>query len=282
MRTRTLVVAAATALTGAALAAAPLHSADAAHPLTHRDLVAPTITVNTTGQHGTTLSASSTTPGGVVFDLVGKGGVDVVTFNDGYSIADLAKDAKKLFSGDVKTVRRVDKEVVFWGGEQASLKGGAEFGIDLPAGTYYVLNIDKGSFATLTVTGTPTGAALPATSGKVSYVHTMDYKVPSSLPKNGWIQFDNKSTEPHFTDFQKVKQGTTAQQVAAYLKGGAQGQPAFALGEFHGNLPLSPGHGFEWYIDATKGEYATLCWWPSKQTGMPHALMGMFALTQLK
>ena len=281
MRPRTLVTTAATLLAAGALAAAPLHSADAARTAADRDVAAPVITVTTSGHTGTSLSASSVAPGGVVFDLVGRGGVDVLTFNHGYSMGDLAKDAKKLFSGDVKTVRRVDKDIVFWGGARATFKGTTQFAMDLPAGTYYVVNLDKGSYAALTVTGTPTGATLPAPDGKVSYVHAMDYKMPQTLTKQGWITFTKKSSEPHFTDLDKVKKGTTARQVAAFVEGGAQGQPAFLLGEFHGNMPVSPGHSFEWYLDATKGEYVALCWWPSKHTGMPHVLMGMFALTQL-
>jgi hypothetical protein len=281
-RPRTVTTAGAL-LVGAVLAAVPSHAAHAAAASAHRDTTAPTITVTTSGQSGsTTLSTSSITPGGVMFDLVGRGSVDVITFHGHYTLADLSKDAKKLFSGDVKTVRRVDKHVVFWGGAPASRKAPSLVGMDLPAGTYYVVNLDKATYATLTVSGPPEARALPAPGGTIKYVHDMTFRIRGTLPKQGWVDMRNKATEPHFTDLQKVKKGTTAHQVRTWLKNGASGQPSWGLAEFHGNMPVSPDHSFEWYLDASKGEYVALCWWPSDETGMPHALMGMFGLAQVR
>jgi hypothetical protein len=273
MRARTLVL----ALT---LAGAPLAAPAGAGAAPERD-VAPLVVTVDTGPSQTTLSTTTVTPGPVILDLVGRGGVDVVTFRHGYTVADLAKDAKKLFAGSVKVVRRVDRGVVFWGGTQAT-GDGAQIAMDLPAGDYTVLNIDKGTLATLTVAGTPEARSLPASGGTIRYVHAMDYRLPATLPHRGWITVTNDSSEPHFTDLEKVKKGTTAAQIGAYLDHGAHGQPPFASGEQHGNLPLSPGHSFSWWVDASRGSYAALCFWPSKKTGMPHALMGMYALTRLR
>jgi hypothetical protein len=79
-----------------------------------------------------------------------------------------------------------------------------------------------------------------------------------------------------------VKASTTRQQVQAYFDSGAQGQPAWALKEMAGTLVVGPGHTVLWRHDVPRGKYVEMCWWPSKDDGMPHAMMGMWALTRLR
>jgi hypothetical protein len=45
---------------------------------------------------------------------------------------------------------------------------------------------------------------------------------------------------------------------------------------------ISPGHTIVWKYHAPKGRYLALCFYPDKDTGVPHAFMGMFALLNLK
>ena len=284
MRTRSALAASALLATATLAAAAGLTggAAHAAHPSRHPTTaraVELDITVTSTK---TTVTISSTTfaPGNTVFDIVGKGGLEILSLKPGYTIENLFKDARKLFSGDVKTVRKIDKKVTFWGGAQGS-KGGAHFAINLPAGSYYAANLDRGNAAPFTVTGTPVARDLPASGGKVKMVKEHTFHADASLPAKGWITITNKAAEPHFVDFAKVKKGTTAAQVRAFLLSGAEGNPPWALHEFHEALVVSPGHTFEYNLDASKGEYVELCFYPSKKTGMPHSLMGMFDISQM-
>ena len=44
---------------------------------------------------------------------------------------------------------------------------------------------------------------------------------------------------------------------------------------------ISPGHRFLWAFDVPRGRYAALCFFPSKDDGQPHAVMGMHAVFNL-
>jgi hypothetical protein len=107
------------------------------------------------------------------------------------------------------------------------------------------------------------------------------FPAPSGLPNAGWLKQTNHAVEPHFMDFQQVKKSTTRAHVKKFFDNGAKGQPSFGLPATAGTLIVSPGHTIVWKYTLPKGKYVVACFWPSKKTGMPHALMGMWNLLSL-
>jgi hypothetical protein len=70
--------------------------------------------------------------------------------------------------------------------------------------------------------------------------------------------------------------------VAKWIKSGANGQPPFQLHGSNGLGVISPGRVGAWRIDMPAGRYLIACFWPDRFTGMPHFLMGMWNLVDLK
>lgn len=268
-------------LTGAAAAPAHLLSA---RPAPAARAVAPTVTIEV-GKDALTTS-HRVTPGNTVFQVRrhgGGGGVDLVRLRAGYTLQDVASDFQKLYSGDLKAINRIDHKVVFFGGVPTPSADGdaAAFGTYVPAGDYYLVNFDKGTASPLRVRGQVQARALPSAQDSLDYVGDMRFDTVRTL-HNGWITQTNTTDEPHFTVLNKVKPGTTRQEVKKYFDSGNQAKPPFALKESQENLPLSPGHTVHWLVRESTGSYAALCFWPSDENGMPHATMGMYELLQLR
>lgn len=236
---------------------------------------------------GPVVSAPVIRPGKTLFSLTrnGSGGsVEVLRLKPGYSISQAGKDFGKLFSGNVPAIKRVDQNVVFYGGMPTpKTKGTAnQFGVDIDkAGLYYVVNVDKNTLTTFRAKGSHQKRALPATHGYLNMKGKESFSVPKTDPHQGWMKTANNATEPHFIVLQQVKESTTLADIKAFFAAGGKGQPAFALPGSTDTLIVGPGHTMVWKYAVPKGKYATLCFWPSKTTGMPHAFMGMYSLLHL-
>ncbi len=98
-------------------------------------------------------------------------------------------------------------------------------------------------------------------------------------PASGWMSTKNKAAEPHFVDIEQVKKGTKNSDITALFQGGPNVFKKNGAATDTG--VISPGHHFLWAYHLKKGKYAVLCFWPSKDDGMPHALMGMHIVTKL-
>jgi hypothetical protein len=272
---------------GAAEASGTHHTSDRAGAKTL------TITIKTkAGQIH--LSDAKFRPGKTVFKVKphGKGGdLQVLRLRKGYSVGQAFADVGAAFGGDVKAVRRVDRNIVFYGGTVMAPKGGDPtfwgVKIDKP-GTYYVVNVDSNALTTFKVKGTMQKRHLPKPDGWINAVSINNgagnaFRVGKHNPKSGWMSTANKAKEPHFVDLGHVKKSTTKRQVRKFFMKGAQSAPRFMAkdGAFMSTGIISPGKTFVWSYDLPRGKYLVDCFWPSKADGMPHALMGMWKLTHL-
>ena len=243
-----------------------------------------------------TLSDSNIRPGNTVFKVKNRGTrglVQVLRLRNGYTLSDANNDIPQLFTDpptpdSIAAVNRVDKNIVFYGGMGAPKKPSDRASkwavrIDKP-GTYYVVNLDKNLLATLTVAGAPQKRALPHSSGRINAVSTHhgrgnDFKAGKHNAARGWMSTTNKALEPHFVEVDQVKPGTKDKDVTRMFHGG----PVVFVR--HGGSAntgvISPGHRFLWAYHVPQGRYAAMCFWPSKRNGMPHAFMGMHAVTNL-
>jgi hypothetical protein len=294
MHTRSKAAATALLLTAATAGLALSHgSAEAQgshHPSAAR-VATPTVTI-TSKKAGPKLSVDRIRPGNTLFKVVrgGAGGsMQVLRLKKGYSFKKAASDFGKAFgqTTDVQAVRRIDKNVVFYGGMPVPAKGDKPniWGVDIDkAGKYFVLNLDKNTLAVLVAKGSHQHRALPVAKGRLGMKTTTGganaFTAPKNDPRKGWMKTTNNAGEPHFIVLDKVKESTTNQDVADALM--SPNQPPFILGPELDTEVISPGHTFVWKYGTSKGKYLALCFWPSKVDGTPHAIMGMFKLFHLK
>jgi hypothetical protein len=271
------------AATGSAADASGSHPGSAAR-------AAPTLTVTITStKSGPHLSLDKFRPGKTMFRVVRKnagGIIEIVRFKHGYTIADLAADGPGLFSGDTDAVKRVDKNVEFYGGHGAAKKADPtavfKFGMDIDrAATYYVVNLSKGKFTTFKTKGTHQRRSLPTPTGKLGMKGTESFAAPATDPHKGWMKTTNNATQPHFIDLSQVKKSTTDQQVQDFING--SGPPSFFKpgGGDVSTEVVSPGRTVIWKYKTHAGRYLAACFYPDKDTGTPHFFMGMFALVDL-
>jgi hypothetical protein len=273
------------AATGGSALATTHHSAGRA---------ASTLTVKITSQlKGIQLSTHTIRPGKTVFKVFrghGGGQMQLMRFKPGYSLKEAGKDFGAAFNGDVKAVRRIDRNVVFYGGIDVPAKGVTkpnQWGVNVDKrGTYYVANTGSQSniITKLTVEGATQRRSLPQAGGWANATGTPGankWVTPATDPNRGWMRTTNNAEEPHFPVLQQVQESTTTQDVLDFINSGAQGNPSWALPAGTEAGIISPGHTMVWKYALPKGKYVITCFWPSKTNGMPHFFMGMFRLFHL-
>jgi hypothetical protein len=253
-----------------------------------RAAAAPVVTI-TANKSGVKLSTDKIRPGKTMFRVTGKahGSIQLLRLKAGYTIADLAQDIGPLMAGDVATIKRVDKNVVFYGGMRIPDAGAPanKWGTDIDKhGTYYVINLKRNDIATFKAKGTHQTRSLPSADGKLGMTGSMTFDAPAANPHKGWMKTTNNATQPHFVDMEQVLNSTTDQDVMDWLMN-PSGPPTFFQpgGGAASTEVVSPGHTIVWKYHVPRGKYVSLCFYPDKVTGAPHAFAGMmFALFRLK
>jgi hypothetical protein len=70
--------------------------------------------------------------------------------------------------------------------------------------------------------------------------------------------------------------------VQKFIKSGAQGAPTWALPGSAGSGVISPRHSQVLRWNLKPGKYLVACFWPDRDTGMPHFFMGMWRFVTIK
>jgi hypothetical protein len=243
-----------------------------------------TVVTVTMTAHSMQLSTDSITAGNTVFKAVSGDGKDhelqILRLHSGYSLQQLRVDLNHGFSqGDVKAIRRVDSHVSFRGGADTHYRPGY-MSVPLRAHSYYLLDIAGNALRKFTVTGSFRHRPAP-TGHRTITAFTYGFGLDGALPHQGWIHEFNRSDQPHFYVFQRVKADTTYRQVKRYFEAPVS-RPSFALFANTSSGVISPRTGQQLYMDLPAGRYVVACYWPDDDTGMPHAFMGMWKLITLK
>ena len=299
MQTRHRAAATALLLTATAGMAATGGAAEASGTHHTGDRAARTLTITIKSKAGgVKLSDDRFRPGNTVFKVKNKDGksarglLQVLRLRPGYTLPEAFDDFGHLFDPpptNVPAVNNIDDNVVFYGGMSAPKKAGGPakkwaVKIDKP-GTYYVVNLDKGVLTSFKVKGDRQRRALPRQDGSINPVTSHnpagnDFKAGKNNAASGWMSTTNKALEPHFVDIEQVKKGTKDSDLTALFEG--TGPPPFVKNGGKADTGLiSPGHRFLWAFDVPRGRYAALCFFPSKDDGQPHAVMGMHAVFNL-
>lgn len=187
------------------------------------------------------------------------------------------------------TVTKINNQVLAYGGNPGT--SATEQQVILPAGTYYVADTTQwpksggknGISAPFTVTGSDTGAVLPASSETISMtmpqMDTPRFAISAATLNPGWVRMDNTSTDLHEAQMLPVKAGATVAQVQAALESNSNTPPAVFADAPHG-LPtgvdvISPHSQVNIMLTGTASEYTVVCFIPDPTTGKPHFAMGM-------
>ncbi|HEY2299507.1 MAG TPA: hypothetical protein VGH43_17360 [Jatrophihabitans sp.] len=244
----------------------------------------PTVVVHVSGKSVSLSTGHRLHAGRTIFKVVtGKGDhtLQIARLRNGYTLAQAGSDLNKAFGGDVKAVRRVDRNIVFRGGAEARPNKPGWFSVTLPPGQFVFTDQNSNAVTMVKVFGKiPQRQTLPNRARITAYTYGFA-NTPATIPHKGWFLFTNKADQPHFIEFNHVKQSTTNAQVRRFFKHGAQGRPSFGLPGSYGAGVLTQGQHAGQYIDLPPGKYLIACFWPDFRTGMPHAFMGMWKLVNL-
>jgi hypothetical protein len=160
----------------------------------------------------------------------------------------------------------------------------------LKPGTYFLVDVanpPSGPPPMRTLTVKPAKANIEQDSDLVSQTTVLAtsadrFVAPRNWHHEGTLTFRNTSDTLHFMSLSPVRDGTTEQQVKAYLDSQPTGPPPFARsGPSVGVEVTSPGVSLQLSYDLPRGTYVALCFIADDVTGMPHALMGMYKVIVL-
>jgi len=198
--------------------------------------------------------------------------------------------------------------------EKADLIGGAVGVQDGPIyvtvllepGTYYFLDVNdyfieglaNPRVQTLQVVGRRGSVQLPAFDQTILAVpHEMDgddemdhttfgFVTPTTLPRRATYLMINASDEIHDIVWRHAKPGTTDAYLSEYYQAVVNGTPLPGPSPWlepntHGLQGISPWRWAVVSIGFAAGDYATVCYVPSDETGIPHTLEGMHRMVTM-
>lgn len=215
--------------------------------------------------------------GRVKVEVKGRGAAEILMFDRGYDIRDFRKDVRAFDKGSVKALRHALANTKIFGGFEA---GGSGTLVLPRAGEYTVFSFVSRGHATLRA-GAVRKARTPDVDGRIVARQGPKWTGSSMLPAKGTFKFKNADkTVPHFVILQQVAEGTTTDQVLAFLQT-EQGPPPFLEGSLETGS-LSSGRSMTVNYDLPPGQYVIMCFFPDPHMGgMPHALMGMLRMIHL-
>jgi hypothetical protein len=217
-----------------------------------------------------------------VMTMRGAHDLQLVRLHDGYTLKNAQSDFKKAFGkGDIGAIRRIDSNVSFLGGASTRPGKPGEFAVNLHAARLVAFDQDSTAVTRLRVFGRPPSRPhVPAASAVTAFSYGFGTSEPT-LPKSGWTRIYNRSDQPHFVFFTRVKDSTTNHMVRRFIKH-PNGNPSWALKVNTTAEVISPNRLEVFHYDLPAGKYLIACFWPDDDTGMPHFFMGMFKLIRLQ
>jgi hypothetical protein len=246
----------------------------------------PKVVVVTVTGHGITMEPGTTLPAGKVYFKVkapkGDHTLQLVHLHAGYSQKQAGHDINAAFGGDTKAVRRIDRNIDWLGGNEATAGHPGMFAVHLSPGSYVAIDQDSNAVQPFDVVSAASNyrtlypSSLATTKNNKFHLHTS-----LALPHAGWLKFHNNAEEPHMFVLQHVQQSTTNKDVRDYAASGSEKPPSWGLPEATGSAVISPGTTQVFHYSLPAGKYLVACFWPSKDTGMPHFAMGMWKLVEL-
>ncbi|WP_448625111.1 hypothetical protein [Geodermatophilus sp. URMC 64] len=222
----------------------------------------------------------------------GGSAIELFELDHGVTLDEFFADLADQFSEDAEARARSTREI----DDEATFHGLADVAEDTPlvvttrleAGTYNLVdlaNFQGTAPAVTTLTVTDDGDRDSGVDSDV-LVTTVDerFYAPRVWPAEGTYSFANEDDTPHFMIMEPVVAGTTDEQVQAALESESEEPPAFLdpSRPSVGNEVVSPGERIKVTYDLPAGTYVLLCFVADEETGMPHAVMGMHLVVELR
>jgi hypothetical protein len=275
-----------TALTAAAITAASLGAVavvgGAPAGASERAAI-PVVTVHVGGGKVGLVGGNTLHAGRITFRVVTSAGshiLQIARLHHGYTLQEFGADIGQAFRGNTDAIARVDDKVGWRGGATARPDKPGVFTVTLRAGHFLFFDQNSNALRGVNVIGTlHQRPGVPHQSKITAFTYGFD-STPLTIPARGTVFFANQADQPHFLEIHRVKDGTTAAQVRAFVKHPA-GNPPWGLRAGTDAGVLSPGTGEMMRYNLPAGEYLLACFWPDRFTGMPHFFMGMWKLVTL-
>jgi hypothetical protein len=174
-------------------------------------------------------------------------------------LQDLGPQTSDKAAGAAAT--RFDSRTRSLGGADCAPGSPAQFGITLEAGTFWVAALPRPTegadqqdvftaqaLSTLTVSGSPTAAALPTPDATAVASDARSWTLPEPIAARGTLRLRNPGANSHSLRFEKVPPDSTPQEwlEATKLGRGADGV---------GSARLSPGGEMLWIYNLAPGAY---------------------------
>ncbi len=210
--------------------------------------------------------------------------LQVAQLHDGYTPDQLGPDSDAAFNkGDLDAINRLDNNVTWLGGVEVLGGKSGEFTVVLKrAGEYFVADQESDGVAILKIKGSAVHRSSAHLDATFTATAGNRWDAPKSVAHNAWIRLKNSADQPHFMVLNQVKKSTTKKDVKDYFNSGAESEPAFAGKHFTSSGVFSPGANVSFRLQhVPAGKYLLMCFWPDKDTGMPHAAMGMWRFITL-
>ena len=281
---RTVAVVSAVALASTPLLLSPTGANASGHPATSR-AATPHITATVTKTTIKIAGADGLRAGRVKLSVKGKGTAEFAMFKSGYDADDFAADLNKFGAkNDIKALKHALANTQILGGFAS---GGSGTIVFPRAGSYTPFSVgERGAVLgdPVVVRGPVRTSSVPKTDGTIIAKNGPSWGGSSQLPMKGRFLFKNRGNTgvPHFVILQQVVEGTTTDQVLAYLQSGVETPPPWGLQAGLETGSLSPGRSMTVNYDLPAGQYVIMCFFPDPNMGgMPHALMGMLRMIHL-
>lgn len=192
----------------------------------------------------------------------------------GYKVKQLRKDTRALTrlyyeGGDdnARAVKRMQRNVVTFGGANPSLGAVATATVDLRPGTYYLsdnVGPPGGHLYKLRIVPGHNPSRLPEGVPVITMTENNEFKGDLKLDATGTVLIRNAVRTGHRwlqAAFLQVKRGTTPAEVAALFEGTGDGR--FVLSGYAGGDTLSPGRKQYLTYSVEPGTYALICFFPN-------------------
>jgi hypothetical protein len=210
----------------------------------------------------------------------------IIQVAEGYTVEQAGADVEKgLNKGDVKALKRFEKNVILFGGTSSKPDAPGVLWVDLAPGSYFAIDTRARrltDFFPFTAVGAETGANMPA-SPKLKAIKSATWaERPVSIPRKGTLIFKNAALQNHFLILSKLKRGKTMKDFAEWVEADFEGRPPLESGAGLDSGVISPGRAMAFDYKLPAGNYVMMCFWPdATMHGMPHVAMGMYRAIRL-
>lgn len=227
------------------------------------------------GDTGITLP-NSVAPGVETFTISNGGtqphGVSLLRLNDGVDLGQLLQAA----GGNDPSA--IDALATASGGVQQIAPGESHMlALDLTPGNYVIADQEhaaEGVVAQFAVTGTPTGAAMPAADVQVN-AHEFHFDTPETVAAGATtINMTDSGQQQHEMVLIRIEDGHTLDDLEAAISD-PSGEPPDWVTLQPSLSAVAPGQSATFSVNLTPGSYAMLCFIGDPESGQPHAALGM-------